>query len=216
MNEMSTEFFKFIDDLLVGGIVVVITVVVVCVIVICVVHLGDELTNALVLAQGSDTFLLRVVGRPTALLVTNDAAQIVAARAMIVLIVSKSFAVVVVSSALSTILAVDEMGVDGRNRRSSFCRQRRVEVRYQPIDRVHRLVVGQFTDINFFHRIEEFLAEYFVVTVGLGQAGLGFVHTTDKQLKTELAGFVSILCSNCVECQVVPFSYQRPLMLSRN
>lgn len=87
---------------------------------------------------------------------------------MVVLLISNTAASVVVTTSLSAVFAGDELGVDCRIRRNGFCRKRRVEIRYQPLDRVRWLVVGQLAGVDFLHSIEQLVAEYLIVTVGRG------------------------------------------------
>lgn len=130
LNETSSEFFNFLDAMLVTGVIIIIIIVAICVVTIDVVDLSDELTNALVLAQRSERLLLGVVGRLAILLVTNDAAQVVSNSNMVVLVVVITAVCVAVTSTLSTILAVDKMSVDGMIFRCGLFRQRRVKIRY--------------------------------------------------------------------------------------
>lgn len=94
---------------------------------------------------------------PAILFVTNDAAQVIATLAMVVLIVATAAMCVVVKSPLSKILAVDEMSVESRIRRSGLYHQQRVKIRFQSHGRVRRLLVGQLAGIDVFHCIEQLL-----------------------------------------------------------
>lgn len=112
-------------DLLVISVIVIIIIIIVInssVITISVVDFSGALTKALDVAQRSDTLPFQMVARPKILLVTKNAAQVVAIATMFVLVVSTTAMCVVMTSILFPLLAVDIVDADGRVRYSDLCR----------------------------------------------------------------------------------------------
>lgn len=103
--------------------------------------LSEELANVPVFAQRSDTLCLGVVRRPETHIVTSDGAKVIFIWTMVALVSATTSICVAVTSTLFTILAVDEITVDGRIFRSCLHRQQRAKTRYQSPNRFRQLIV---------------------------------------------------------------------------
>lgn len=100
LNQMSSEVFKFIDDLPVFGVIIIVVVFAISVVTIGDVYLSLKLTNTLIITQHTNTLLPALFGRLAILLVINDAAQVATTATMIMFVAAVSVICVFMTSGL--------------------------------------------------------------------------------------------------------------------